>query len=155
MNRTVLAIMILCCLGCSSAPRSVETSQPGYPNGLTASEVFDLRTKCAKMVDEQADTLGGVGAALASQVSSHYNPNTNRCYAEIVNTKNFSYNYKEHPVPDNYRTTSITDAQTMEQLVFADQEGEKSYAIDEKTMSSLSYDQGIARINQLMQDDAQ
>jgi hypothetical protein len=63
--------------------------------------VFDLRTKCAEIVDKKSEVLGLVGAALTSKVSSHYNPDTNRCYAEVVTTKNFSYTYKEHPVPDN------------------------------------------------------
>jgi hypothetical protein len=51
----------------------------------------------------------------------------------------------------------VVDAQTMKQLVFADQEGEKYSATDwtNKTDSFVSYDQGIARVSQLMQDDEQ
>jgi hypothetical protein len=154
MRISILAALILAC-SCNSAPPSVKES-PRYPNGLTAPEVFDLRTKCAEIVDKQSAALGMVGAALMSQVSPHYNPDTNRCYAEVVRTKNFSYKYGEHPVPDNYRTTAVYDAQTKQQLVFADQEGEKSRANDwtNKADSLVSYDQGLARINQLMQDDA-
>lgn len=150
----VVAFILIC--GCNSAPRSVKEA-PRYPNGLTASEVFNLRTKCADMVDKQSEILGAVGIALTSDVSSHYNPDANRCYAEVVVTKNFSYNYKEHPIPDNYRTSSVYDAQTKQLLVFADQEDEKSSAQDwtRKTENFVSYDQGIARVNQLMQDDAQ
>lgn len=136
------------------APKTNEV--PHYPNGLTASEVFNLRTKCADMVDKQSEILGEVGIALTSDVSSHYNPDTNRCYAEVVTTKNFSYNYKEHPVPDDYRTTAVYDAQTKKMLVLASQEGDKSYASDWiDNESFVSYDQWIARINQLMQDDVQ
>ena len=131
--------------------------KPRYPNGLTASEVFNLRTKCVELVDKQAQVLGMVGVALTSEVSSHYNPDTNRCYAEVVVTKNFSYNYKEHPIPDNYRSTAVYDAQTKQLLVIADQEGDKSHANDftNKTESFTSYDQGRAQVSQLMQDDEQ
>jgi hypothetical protein len=109
------------------------------------------------MVDKQADVFGAVGIALTSDVTSHYNPDTNRCYAEAVATKNFSYNHKEHPIPDNYRTTALYDAQTKQQLIFADQEGEKSHANDfsNKAGDFEDYDKGIARIEQLMQDDSQ
>ena len=152
----IVTVAVLTLAGCStSAPPSVK-ARP-YPNGLTASEVFNLRTKCAEMVDKQSQVLGLVGVALTSEVTSHYNPYTNRCYAEVVATKNFSYDYKAHPIPDNYRTTAVYDAQTKQQLVSAFEEGEKSFANDwtNKDSSYVSYEQGIARVSQLMQDDAQ
>lgn len=152
--KPIAAVLIFLC-GCSTAPPPA-TVRLKYPN-LTATELFDLRTKCSAMVDKQSEALGLVGIALTSTVSSHYNPDTNRCYAEVVVTKNFSFDYKEHPVPDNYRTTTVYDAQTKQQLVFADQEGEKSHANDwtNKANSHVSYEQGMARVSQLMQDDEQ
>jgi glycosylphosphatidylinositol transamidase (GPIT) subunit GPI8 len=73
-----------------------------------------------------------------------YNPDTNRCYAEVVVTKNFSYNYREHPVSDIYRTTAVYDAQTKQILVMAVQDGDKSHANDftNKANSFTSYDLG-------------
>jgi hypothetical protein len=154
--RAVAVAALIVVSGCKSVPPPVK-ERPRYPNGLTASEVFNLRTKCVELVDKQAQVLGMVGVALTSEVSSHYNPDTNRCYAEVVVTKNFSYNYKEHPIPDNYRSTAVYDAQTKQLLVIADQEGDKSHANDftNKTESFTSYDQGRARVSQLMQDDEQ
>src|SRR5271156_5638821 len=136
----ICAILVAVC-GCNTAsPPPPAEVKVRYPN-LTATELFDLRTKCAEMVEKQSDWIGAVGIALKSDVYSHYNPDTNRCYAETVATKNFSYNYKEHPIPDNYRTTAVYDAQTKQLLVIADQEGDKSHANDftNKTESFTSY----------------
>jgi hypothetical protein len=81
---------------------------------------FGLRTKCAEIGEKMAPVYGLVGVALTSEMVSHYSPETNRCYIEFTNTKNFSFT---HPsVPDNYRTTAVYDGQTKELLVFADQE---------------------------------
>jgi len=54
-------------------------------------QIFDLRTKCQAIVDKDVEDLaiGVVGNALTAHVSSHYNPITNRCYAEVLVTKNF------------------------------------------------------------------
>ena len=118
MNRACIFAMtaaLLTAAGCSSPQAPDPAAKPAkYQNGLTASEVFNLRTKCSEIVDKLSSdyVIGVVGVALTSQVSSHYNPDMNRCYAEVVVTKNFSYDYKAHPIPDNYRTTSLYDAQT-------------------------------------------
>lgn len=156
--------LLLLTVGCGSAPqpsqpaRSTVKAEQRYPNGLTAVEEFDLRTKCRKLVDEGSENLdwGGVGDALTSSVYSHYNPNTNRCYAETVATKNFFY--KGSDIPDNYRTAAVYDAQTRQMLIFADQEGTKSYGEDVRTTAAslmITRDHGEELIKQLMQDDAQ
>jgi hypothetical protein len=157
----VFAIMLaLLTAGCGSSQVAVPTTKPmKYSNGLTAAEVFNLRTKCSEIVDKLSNdyVIGVVGAALTSQVSSHYNPEMNRCYAEVVVTKNFSYDYKAHPVPDNYRSTALYDAQTKNLLIHADQEGAKSFANDftNQAGSFEDYDKGLKRIEELMQEDVQ
>lgn len=153
-----IALLMLC--GCNQAQpaQPAQAKTKSYPNGLTAPEVFSLRTKCAEMVDKQEPLLGAVGKALTSQVWSHYNPDTNRCYAEVMVTKNFNFDYKEHPVPDNYRTTSISDAQTKNLMVLASQQqGRVSYGSDftNQAGSNVTYEQALARIAELMQEDAQ
>jgi len=163
MNRACVFAMTATLLasGCSSPQLPAPATKPAakYPNGLTASEVFNLRTKCAELVDKLSGeyVIGVVGVALTSQVSSHYNPDMNRCYAEVVVTKNFSYDYKAHPIPDNYRTTSLFDAQTKNLMIHADQEGEKSHANDftNQADSFEDYQKGLTRIEELMQEDAQ
>jgi hypothetical protein len=90
----------------------------------SAVEIFDLRTKCEKLTGDARENygIGFVGAALKSDVTSHYNPVTNHCYAEAYATKNFSYKYPK--VPDNYISDALYDVQTGEILLYARQEGE-------------------------------
>lgn len=133
-------------------------SEQRYPNGLTAVEVFDLRTKCRKLVDEGSENLdwGVVGPALTSSVYPHYNPDTNRCYVEEVATKNFFYRGSD--IANNYRTAAVYDAQTRQMLVFTYQGGTEDYAEDMRpTAASLmiTHGQGEELVKQLMQDDAQ
>jgi hypothetical protein len=115
---------------------------------------FGLRTKCAEIGEKMAPVYGLVGVALTSEMVSHYSPETNRCYIEFTNTKNFSFT---HPsVPDNYRTTAVYDGQTKELLVFADQEGNKSHGeIWTADEHYVTYEQAMAEIDRLMRDDRQ
>ena len=52
--------------------RSGECAFDVRGNGLTSSGMFNLRTKCAEMIDKQSGVFGLVGVALTSEVSSHY-----------------------------------------------------------------------------------
>ena len=74
-----------------------------------------------------APRYGLVGVALTSEVSSHYNPETNRCYVQVTATKNFSYAYPSTPA--NYLSVAVYDGQTKEMLVSAFQNGENSSGI--------------------------
>jgi nitrate reductase alpha subunit len=49
----------------------------------TATEVFDLRTKCAELGDKiMKNTV--IGDALKKDQLSHYEPKTNRCYVQLT-----------------------------------------------------------------------
>jgi hypothetical protein len=98
----------------------------------SAVEIFELRTKCEKLMGDAREnySIGFVGAALTSNVTSHYNPVTNHCYAEVFTTKNF--NYKFPKVPDNYVSDALYDVQTGEVLLFADQEGDRKSGNDNR-----------------------
>jgi hypothetical protein len=153
-----IGIIAIALCGCGQVPpQSVAPAKKvaAYPNGLTATEIFNLRSKCAELVDKQAQILGLVGIALTSEVVSHYNPDTNRCYAETVTTKNFSFTEKK-PLPDNYLTTSLHDAQTKKLMMSAQQEGDKRVGYDYTSQDGLvfDYDKVLGQINQLMQEDA-
>lgn len=165
MRRAIFALLLLLG-GCGAAQQASQSSQPPsgtaeerhYPNGLTPVEVFDLRTKCMKLVDEGSKDLswGLVGNALINSTYPHYNPDTNHCYVETVATKNPFYAPSD--IPNNYRTAAVYDAQTRQMLVVTDQEGARQSAQDDRpTATSLivTYDQGEALIKQLMQEDAQ
>lgn len=137
--RIACVLMLLALCGCKPAPPAGRVVI-SFPNGLTASEIFDLQSKCAELADKQSKVIGLVPVELTSEVTPDYNPDTNRCYAEVVTTKNFSYhsNSKE-PVHDYYRTIALYDAQTKHQLLF---------------MSDESDNPGLAEVRKLMQDDA-
>src|ERR1039457_4652402 len=49
----------------------------------TASEVFRLRSECAKLGDKLRDE-NTIGPALTQDVVTKYNPETNRCYALLT-----------------------------------------------------------------------
>ncbi len=122
----------------------------------SAVEVFDLRTKCQKLTDDAraSNGMGFVGAALTSTVTSHYNPVTNHCYAEVYVTKNFSFKYPK--VSDNYITDALYDVQTGEVLLFAKQEGDRKSGNDNRpNMPSVIVDFSFAidAIRELMSQE--
>ena len=49
----------------------------------TATEVFNLRSKCAELGQKMLEDNVRHGAPFISQVS-HYDPRTNRCYVELT-----------------------------------------------------------------------
>jgi hypothetical protein len=151
--------------GCGASKPS-EPAPEARPH-LSAAEEFELRGKCADIVDKKTWLYGAVGAALRSDVVGHYNADTNRCYAEVTVTKNFSYQETDRSfpaIPANYLTVSVTDAQTDQQLAIASREGDKIYGVinvGDFLAGSMSdeKDDGFGKaqtyIDSLMQEDAQ
>jgi hypothetical protein len=128
MKTVVVGLLaIVFTTGCTQ-PQVQEKAQPSPSRPrLSTTEEFNLRGKCAVLADEMAPSYGLVGPALTSEVLSHYNPETNRCYVQVKATKNFLFT---HPsTPENYLTIAVYDGQTKEMLVFADQEGDKSHGV--------------------------
>jgi len=107
--------------GCSKH-KTVPPTQPR----VSATEEFNLRGKCAALGDTMEPSYGRVGVALTSDMVTHYNPETNRCYVQFTATKNFGYSGSP-PVADNYFTIAVYDGQTKEMLVYAQQDGDKSH----------------------------
>jgi len=126
---------------------------------LTPVQVFDFRGKCQAIVDKDVEDLaiGMVGKALTADVKSHYNPVTNRCYAEVVVTKNFGFVWPK--TPNNYLSDALYDAQTRQILLMADREGDKQYGnvlSKEGGFDPIAYDKATDEIHLLMtQEDDQ
>lgn len=136
----------------SKADAAKPAAMPTSPRP-SAVEIFELRTKCEKLMGDAREnySIGFVGAALTSDVTSHYNPVTNHCYAETYVTKNFSYKYPK--VPDNYISDALYDVQTGEILLYAQQEGDKHSGNDNRpnTVNVLvDYSFAIEAIRELM-----
>jgi hypothetical protein len=67
---------------CACQTKETE-KQPVPSNRLpTATEVFDLRSKCAALAEKIMDD-NLIGSALAQEQLSHYSPYTNRCYVKL------------------------------------------------------------------------
>jgi hypothetical protein len=107
------------------------------------------------MVDKEVKEglIGIVGNALQADVTSHYNPETNHCYAEVYATKNFSFKYPK--TPDNFLSVALYDAQTRGMLMFAGRNGEKETGTDftQEALGSSTYDQVLEKIDTLMKQD--
>lgn len=145
-------------MSCNQSQPTPTKSRSLYPNGLTAVQVFDLRTKCAEMVEKKKSILAGFNDSeiLTATARSHYNPDTNRCYAEIQ-TEQYPYRGQGAAI---FAATSLYDAQTQQLLLDAHQaHGENQSGDDWRRSASgtgyITYDEAIKRMNELMQEDAQ
>ncbi|MHB8652561.1 MAG: hypothetical protein ACYDA9_01650 [Terriglobia bacterium] len=152
MKTVVVGLLALVLSTGCNQPHVQQKAQPSSSRPrLSATEEFNLRGKCAALADEMAPGYGLVGAALNSEVLSHYNPETNRCYVQVTVTKNFSYT--QPSIPSNYLGIAIYDGQTKEMLVYAYQVGDKSYGvIYSASDSNVTYDKASAEIGRLMHD---
>jgi hypothetical protein len=147
------AIVAIALCGCSQpvehAKEKLEKVQVQRP---TPVQIFDLRTKCQALVDKAVEqyAIGVVGKALTADVKSHYNPQTNRCYAEVIVTKNFGFDYPK--TPDNYRSDALYDAQTRDQLMIASQAGERRSGTDftPGALANPTYESITSKIETLM-----
>jgi hypothetical protein len=78
----------------------------------TATEVFNLRSKCAELAERFEVTLDEAKLPVVPPVSavSHYHPRSNRCY---VKTETTAFNQKSEPVTHHLQ---LFDGQTRELL---------------------------------------
>jgi hypothetical protein len=102
-------------------PKTV-ASAPVTP-GMSQSELFSMNGKCAGLADKLDESEGVHGAALQGSHTSHYNPRTNHCYLQETSWKNFHFEYigknKYTPVPEDYWSEALFDAQTGDVLMSA------------------------------------
>lgn len=85
MNNSKLIGIILLGLilvGCGKTALDSSSISNRHVTLPTASEVFELRSKCAALGDKMMSE-NVIDPALAQEVNSHYNPSTNRCYVEL------------------------------------------------------------------------
>lgn len=83
MRLFALSVLLLFFSGCqkSSTPNS-PVDAPSF-RAPTATEVFDLRSKCAELGEKiMKNTIAG--DELKKDQLSHYEPKTNRCYVQLT-----------------------------------------------------------------------
>ncbi|GFO68027.1 hypothetical protein GMLC_16060 [Geomonas limicola] len=140
MTRLIAVIAMLMLMSCApkkdEPPANRADHQPP-----SASEVFRLRSECAKL-GELIMRDNKIGADLSQDVVTHYDSRTNRCYAELT---------VQDPASDGeFITSYLYDAQTKEQLAFATKNWEKKSGWVEH--GPVGYDAANIYIANMMDD---
>ena len=151
MNRLLLITLLSSAfsplLGCHDAPPP-PGDKPHVPRA-TATEIFDLRSKCARLGDKiMEDNV--IGPALTQSVVSNYNPQTNRCYVELT------VHMADLSKFDEIYFRSVYDGQTGEMLAWARKDkGKESGFFGGVVLSGTQSDYNAAqlRMSELMADD--
>jgi hypothetical protein len=152
MAAPMLALALLACTKSKDPPAANKQDGPLPYRSASASEVFNLRTQCAKLGDE---ILEGeiVGPALTKDIATHYNPKTNRCYAQVT--------IQPSDLSGGDSSTYLYDGQTKEMLAFyTNKAGKKTYMNlaqlptgDEEETNVPNEEQVLDAINLAMRDD--
>lgn len=87
-DRTVMKLFALSALllifsGCRKSAAPTETANVSSFRSPTATEVFNLRSRCAELGETILKNTA-VGDALKKEQLSHYEPKTNRCYVQLT-----------------------------------------------------------------------
>jgi hypothetical protein len=130
-------------------------------HGLPQAELFNMNGKCAELAEKLNETSGVHGDAISGEYKSHYNPRTNRCYVLFTTWKNFRFDpsgYKNYtPLPDDYMTESLYDAQTGGQLIYASRQRGPASASGHDwnvttTPTNITFDEAEAKMERLMKE---
>ena len=119
-----------------------------HPSPLTATEVFDLRTKCTQLGDKLLG-LYPVNAPLTHEQTSRYDSIANRCYVEIFVHK---MDLSEPRWNDDWAQT-VFDGQSRETLAWIAQNKGKINAWIKDGPDNPTGTQTILKIKALMTDD--
>lgn len=89
---TPLSLVLLCCACQKLTPAQEAREEPGIGKA-SATEVFNLRTKCAELGEKlnseydlaqrELDVMRGTPPLRSQDQFSRYDPKTNRCYVEL------------------------------------------------------------------------
>jgi len=124
---------------------STAYAQPSF-QPPTATELFNLRSRCAALGDKFLEDLI-VGSAITKSITSRYDPRTNHCYGDVV-TRN---------VDASYYLRNLYDLQTAELLAFAKTEKGKKVGMIFNRVSNYRDDTGFSDANEyidkIMQED--
>jgi hypothetical protein len=112
----------------------------------TATELFNLRSRCAELGKKFLDELA-VGPETSKSLTSRYDPRTNHCYGDVVTRSQ----------DGSLFIRGLYDLQTGEGLAFAKiQKSEKVGMVSDR-LSDMRNDLGFSDaneyINKIMQED--
>jgi hypothetical protein len=107
MNTVIVGVLVVLAASTSSAAAQQQRTP-------TATEVFNLRSRCAAL-GERILEGNTIGSALTQSQVTHYEPRTNRCYVELtIQTADAS-----KPIDQHYHHRVLYDGQTKEMLAWA------------------------------------
>jgi hypothetical protein len=151
LNRQAISFLIISLLGCQR-PTGTTTDGQGSTRP-TATEVFNLRTKCAELGDKILQ-LNAVDPPLTHDQTSHYDVKTNRCYIDLFVSNGFVRNHDFGNVkwPD-YASETVYDGQSREVLVSVVHNKGKVTAFLSGGFPDAEERQAYSKINALMGDD--
>jgi len=149
---TIFAIVILLSLiGCEKkgqipAPEAKTIEETPVQQLPTATEVFNLRSQCAKMGEEVLSS-NIVGTALTQSQISYYDPKKNCCFVELdVDSANLTL-----PEDKSIHSRHLFDGQTKELIATTNNKnGEKSGIVFKHSV--YGFDSVNEYINQIMDD---
>jgi hypothetical protein len=103
--RVSALLVLLLFSGCQKPSAPIAPVSETSFRAPTATEIFNLRSKCAELGEKiMKDTV--VGDALRKNQISHYDPKTNRCYVQLTI-------WNADPAKaDEYFQQSLLDGQT-------------------------------------------
>ena len=115
----ILLILIffvtLAFVGCQKSTVPSETVTDMTNKTPTATEIFNLRSKCAEL-GEEIMRRNRVEPGMTQDNVSHYDPKTNRCYVEL------DINMADQTKFEDHHARYLYDGQTGEILAFTDVE---------------------------------
>jgi nitrate reductase alpha subunit len=83
MKLLTLSVVLVFFSGCQKSPSPAPSADTPTFRAPTATEVFDLRSKCAEL-GEKIIKNTVVRDGLKKEELSHYEPKTNRCYVRLT-----------------------------------------------------------------------
>lgn len=141
---------VLFLIGCNNSQENKKIEKAATDVNFrlpTASEVFHLRSECAKL-GEKILSENFIGNALVQSQTSKYDTKSNRCYVELfITSSDFSLDEDK-----KYRSSNLYDGQTGELLAYATENMGKTKFGSFK-VPQRSYDATVYYINQIMNDD--
>lgn len=147
LTRVGLALIVSVTIVCSGCQKP-STPKPAVDDPVfrkpTATEVFNLRSKCAELGDK-IPNASLLNPNLDQHHVSHYDPQTNRCYIEVTV---YTVDPSKH---EDHHSRNLWDGQTGELLVsIRSNKGVKTAYIKG---GSNDYDIAQAMIDTAMADD--
>jgi hypothetical protein len=150
MNTVIVGVLVVLAASTSSALAQQQRTHQ-LP---TATEVFNLRSKCAALGERILED-NTIGIALTQSQITHYEPRTNRCYVELtIQTADLS-----KPIGQHYHNRVLYDGQTKEMLAYAQIERDKKHGMvfdkqhQKTSWDNAGWDDASAYIDAMMTDD--